>query len=67
MIFLRAAATQQGVFVEDEDLAGVLGQNRGPTINFAPLVTPRVSNAPIPRPEGNFGTGAGSLSLQLKH
>ena len=33
--FLRAAAAQQGVFVEDEDLAGVLG--------FLEVVLPRLA------------------------
>jgi hypothetical protein len=33
--FLRAAAAQQGVFVEDEDLAGVLG--------FLAVVLPRLA------------------------
>jgi len=34
--FLRAAAAQQGVFVEDEDLAGVLG--------FLEIVLPRLAD-----------------------
>jgi hypothetical protein len=52
------------------DLAGALAQSRGPTINFTPLLSPIRPGpgpiGPIPRPEGNFGTGSGAFSLQLK-
>ena len=57
---------------EGGNIYGIAGRDqastsRGPSINFTPLFTPQPpGGGPIPRPEGNFGTGGGSFSLSLK-
>lgn len=53
--------------ISSRDFASVIGQQRGPGVNTTPYVTPPPSgNQPIARPEGNFGTGGGTLSLDFK-
>lgn len=53
--------------ISSRDFAGVVNGNQGPALNTTPLVTPSNGSGPIARPEGNFGTGGGALSVAFKN